>query len=124
MLGVAAALPDWIMILVHRRRPFAQQSGNLVRWHQLAAACLPRQTESPTCATAIRAAPRNSRTVARSSPVIHGPAAGSTRGMLFEALLPPADRRLQALLARDLAELLALGRVGHRREAEHLLAIL
>ena len=48
----------------------------------------------------------------------------TTRGMLFEALLPPADRRLQALLACDLAELLALGRVGHRREAEHFLAIL
>src|SRR5262249_19828546 len=106
MLGVAAALPDWIMILVHR--PLAQPPGNLGRWHQLEEACLPRHPESPACATAIRTAPRTCRTVARSSPVIHGPAAGSTRGTLFEALLPPADRRFQALLACDLAELLAL----------------
>src|SRR4029077_6587515 len=45
-------------------------------------------------------------------------------GALLESVLPPADRRLQALLARDLTELLALGRVRHRREAEHLLAVL
>src|SRR5262245_40447605 len=42
---------------------------------------------------------------------------------LLEALLPPADRHLQALLARDLAELLTLRRMRHRRHAEHFLAV-
>src|SRR5262245_22471535 len=45
-------------------------------------------------------------------------------GTLLEALLPPAECRLEALLARDLAELLAFGRMRHRRHAEHLLAVL
>jgi len=43
---------------------------------------------------------------------------------LLEALLAPADRRFKSLLARDLAKLLALWRVRHRRHAEHFLPIL
>src|SRR5262249_38548993 len=42
----------------------------------------------------------------------------------LEALVPPADGGPEALLARDLAELLALGRLCHRGEAEHLLTVL